>query len=289
MTAARFRRLTDLFVDGTDIAVGDGTYLWVQALNAYERDEAISDAQVARARLVMALREHGDERMKIESRLEVHGRDAMIEDLAGFKADQQAAQLAARLEDDPDWAEKMTIIRRTDFSTNSSNTPAEQQLVAQLMQEWTDELTKRMEDELAYQKRQYADISDADLIQDYLDAYLSRRGDEVAQAEYALTEIWYAARYCNGQGSPDTGGQVDHSACDGHSERVFASKADVKAAPDRLQKLLTEGLSTLAMNLRDPKGSASPRSSSDSSPPPSEVGESTPSTSDATQAEHLGT
>lgn len=286
MSSARFRRLTDLFVDGTEISVGDGTYLWLQSPNSFERDECISDAQVARARLVMAMRENGDERIKLEARAETVGRDAIIEDLAGAKADSRYVQLVSRLEDDPDWREKLTIIRRTDFDTNSSNTPAEQQLVARLMQEWTDELAKRLEDEVAYWRDHYVRATDEDILADYIEAWLSRRGDEVAQAEYTLTEIWFATRYCD---ATEVDGKFDHSGCNGHAERVFASKAEVKGTPDRLQKLLAEGLGKLAMSLRDPKGSPNPQSSSESLPPPNEEAESTPSTSSATQAEHPGT
>lgn len=271
MTQQRFRRLTELFIDGTAIPVGDGTHLWLQALNAFERDEAIADAQMARARLVMALREKGDERLKIEARLVTIGRDAFIDQLAGAKADSQYTTLAARLEDDPDWAEKLNIIRRTDFDSNSSTTPEERELVSKLMGEWSDELVKRVDDEIAYQKNHYQRTDDAELLDDYIETYMERRGDEVANAEYGLTEMWYATRYCNAGARED--GQLDHASCDGHTERVFSTKSDVKAAPDRLRRLLQEGLQTLAMNVRDPKDSGSPQSSSDSSPPPSEAAE----------------
>lgn len=273
MTQTRFRRLTDLFVDGTAIPVGDGTYLWLQALNAFERDEAAHDAQMARARLAMALREDGDERRKIEARLEVVGREQFIENLASAKADAQFPTLSARLEDDPEWREKIEIIRRTDFASNASTTEQERQLVTNLMAEWSAELERRIDDEIEFQKRRYADAGDDDLLHDYLEVYMDRRGDDVAAAEYSLTETWYAARYCEATAGQGEGDVLDHAACNGHTERVFATKADVKAAPDRLRALIQEGLQTLAMNMRDPKDSGSQQSSSVSPPTPNEEAE----------------
>jgi hypothetical protein len=267
MSQQRFRRLTDLFVDGVAIPVADGTHLWLQALNNFERDECISDAQVARARFIMAMREHGDERAKIETRMEIVGRDQFVADLAAAKTDAKYQTIASRLEDDPEWTEKIGIIRRTDFTNNSSATPEERELVDKLLTEWSEELNKRIDDELEYLKQHYASVPDEELLHDYLEAYMERRGDDIANAEYMLTELWYGARYCDAIAADDSA--LDHSACNGHEERVFASKADVKAAPERLQKVLREGLQKLAMSLRDPKGSGSPQSSSDSSPAPS--------------------
>lgn len=262
----RFRRLTDLFVDGMALPVGDGTYLWLQALNAFERDEAVSDAQAARARLIMALRENGAERVRIEARLELRGRESFIDELASAKADGQYSKILARLEDDPEWSEKINILRRTDFTNNAAATAEEQDLVGKLLDEWSTELRTRLDDELDYQKRRYAQVDDEELLHDYVDAFMERRGDDLASAEYGLTEIWYAARYC--EATPVEAGELNHDACNGHAERVFPAKADVKAAPDRLRTLIQEGLQKLAMSLRDPKDSGSPQSSSGSSPQP---------------------
>jgi hypothetical protein len=137
-------------------------HLWLQALNAFERDEAAHDAQMARTRLAMALREDGDERQKIEARFELVGRQQFIENLAGAKADAQFPVLSARLEDDPEWREKIEIIRRTDFANNASTSEQERQLVAKLMAEWSAELERRIDDEIEFQKQRYADAGDDD-------------------------------------------------------------------------------------------------------------------------------
>lgn len=284
----RFRRLTDLFIDGTAVALPDGGHLWVQALNSYERDEAISDAQIARSRLVLALREGGDERLKVEGLFARRGREAIIVDLAKAKMDEKYNEIVADLEDDPDWSERAEIRRRTDFDQASRPATAEErQLMDKLQGQWWAEITRRLEEEQAFQEKLYTGAPDEQIIADYLERWLEQRGAELANAEYTLTEMWYAVRYCDAVRGED--GELDHTGCEGHAERVFASKADARAVPERLETLLRAGLAELAVNLRDPKDSGNPPSSSSSSPPPSEEEESAPSTSTQIPAEVPGT
>ena len=284
----RFRRLTDLFVAGVPVELPDHTNLWVQAINAYERDECINDAQVARARLVMALRENGEERLKIEGRLVERGRDAMADDVAQAKVDAKYTDVVSGIEDDPDWVERVSIMRRSDF-TQSAKPPEtdERALLDTILTDWTAEIAKRLDDELAWQKQHYAGAGDDELLTDYLELWLDKRGSEIANAEYTLTEMWYAARYCEASAAP--GEPLDHAVCDGHPNRVFDDKGEARSAPDQLQQLLLAAIRSLAMVARDPKGSASPTSSSDSSPTPSAPEGSTPSTSDETPSAPPGT
>ncbi len=55
LTRAKYRRVP-LYTVGTELVLKDGTVLWLQVMNPFERDEAQRDAQLARTRLVMALK-----------------------------------------------------------------------------------------------------------------------------------------------------------------------------------------------------------------------------------------
>jgi hypothetical protein len=284
----RFRRLTDLFVNGREVTLPDGSHLWIQAINAYERDECISDAQVARARLVLALKENGSERIKVEGRLAERGRDAMVVDLVQAQVDKKYSEIITQMESDPEWAEKLTIVRRTDFTQQA--TPAtqdERDLVDKILTEWSSAIEERLDDERTWQTQHYARVPEETLLEDYLELWLDKRGNEVASAEYSLTEMWYATRYCEANHIDDD--VLDHSLCKGHPDRVFATKADARSAPEKLQLIIGGELAALAMGDKDPKGSARPTSSSESSPTPSAAEESTPSTSTETLAPPPGT
>lgn len=286
--SSRFRRLTDLFVEGRPVALPDGTYLWVQALNAFERDECVNDAHVARSRLVLALRTNGDERIKVEARLVERGRDGLIGELAGVKTDEKYPDIINQLEDDPEWSERVEIMRRTDANESAKpETEDEKAFLEKIWADWYAEISRRLENEREFLLNRYKRVDDNELLDSYVEAWLERRGRERANAEFALSEMWYATRYC--EATADGDGKLDHSRCDGHRERVFASKADARSAPDALQELITAEINKLSMPVRDPKGSGSPESSSEPSPPPSVEGESTPSTSTPTPDEAPGT
>lgn len=284
----RYRRLTELFVQGKAVKMPDGGYLWVQVVNSFERDECLSDAQVSRARLIMALRNQGDERVKVEGRLHEVGREEFISDLAQARAAGKASEIAEDMRDDPEWKERMLILLRTDF--NQAAAPAteeEKQVMEKIQAEVVNEMVRRELDEQELSQRKLARLGDEELVDEWVDEWLERRGSGLATAEFRLTELWYASRYC--EAVPGEDSDLDHGRCEGHRERFFETKNDARSAPTALQDLLREALDELNMVGSDPKDSDSPTNSSDSSPTPSEPGESTPSTSTAAPQTPPGT
>lgn len=285
--SSRFRRLTELFVNGKAVDLTDGTYLWVQALNSYQRDECVSDAQVARSRLVMALREKGDERLKIEGRYFESGKVAMVQDLAAHRSSAKMGEYVEDMRADPEWSERMDILLRTDDSdTAKPLTLEEVELLSRVNRAVMDEMSKRENEEQAFLVQKYEKMPDDELIDEWTDDWLEGRGGEIASAEYKLTEIWYATRWCN---ATPTDGDLDHSGCDGHREKVFENRAEVRDVTDDLKRLIISTLTDLNLAGNDPKGSASAANSSRSSPTPSEAEESKGSTSTETPSEPPGT
>jgi hypothetical protein len=282
----RLRRVTELFVQGSEVELPDGSFLWVQVLNPYERDEAVNDAQAARARLIMAMKQSNTERDKVVGRLLEHGKDSMVADLAQVKADAKLPQVNNELQDDPEWKERLDIIRRTDFDQSAKPpTKEETELLAKINKDYFEELNTRIDAEKDWQISSLGRLSDEELIDEYVDAWLERRASDITNAEYELTELWYATRLCDGVPTEDG---VDHDKCD-HSIRLFEDRADVRGCAEELQQLLRNALTAVGMSVRDPKDSASRGSSSDSSAPPSEPAESTPSSSTATPETAPGT
>lgn len=272
----RYRRLTDLFVNGKAVPMPDGSHLWVQVINAYERDEAVSDAQVARARIVLALKNEGRERIKIEGRLAEIGKELMAADLAQAKAEQKTPDFAEEMRADPEWKERMDICLRTDFDASAKPaTDAEEVLMAKINAEVLAEFEKREKDETDFLVRKYERLSDDEFIDEWVEEWLDRRGSDLATAEFRLTELWYATRYCDAE---QIGDLLDHSRCEGHRIPVFESKNEARSAPEELQVLLREALDELNVGGKDPKDSDSPQSSSDSPPAPNAPEASTPST-----------
>lgn len=276
--SSRFRRLTDLYVNGKAVPLTDGTHLWVQALNSYQRDECVSDAQVARSRLVMALRENGTERIKIEGKYYEAGRDAMIADLAIHRATAKMGTYVDDMRADPEWKERMDILMRTDETdTATPLTLEEVALLATVNQAIMDELAKREKEEVDYLTQSLSKLDDDEIIDEWTEDWLENRGGEIAQGEYRLTEVWYATRWCTA--TVIDGAELDHSTCDGHQQKVFETRQHVRDVPSELLTLIHAGLTELNVVGSDPKDSASVENSSKSSPTPSVAEESKDSTS----------
>lgn len=284
----RYRRLTDLFVTGKAVRMPDGTHLWIQAVNDFERDEALNDAQVTRARIILALKSDGGERVKVMGRLAEIGRDRMIEELVTSRLEMKAGEFVEEVRADPEWAERMEIILKTDWdSSATSATPEETAYLVKINSEVITELTLREGNERDFQIRRLERMSDEDLVDEWVEQWLERRGADRATAEYRLTELAFATRFC--AATLDSEGQLDHNRCEGHRERVFDTKNEARSMPNQLQALLRTALDEINVAGRDPKGSASKQDSSASPPPPSGQAASTPSTSTASPATPPGT
>jgi hypothetical protein len=286
LTRAKYKRIPDLYVAGTEVVLKDGSVVWLQVLNPLQADEARHDAQVARARLVMALKKHGGDEMSfVESALWQDGIDGARDRVVESKANGVLMRIVEEIRNDPDWTERLEILNRVDDG-DEPREEIERTLLAQTQVEYIDEVQKRVKSEEEYLRERYKDAGEDELREEYVKLYLDRRGGEVAAAEFRIVELWYGARVCEGVQTEDG---WNHDACDSHKLTLFETKAEIRQLPEDLTSLLSDGLNDLAMSLRDAKDLARPASSSDSSRRPSEPEESTPSTPTETPSSAPGT
>jgi hypothetical protein len=285
---SKYKRLPDLYVVGKELVFKEDVVMWLQALNPFQMDEARHDAQVARSRIVMALKsEHGsDERSKVTASLFEDGRDAAVLRLVEAKVGEKILEVVAAIQNDPDWKERLEIQERADDIRATPKDEAEIKLLEQIEGEYVNEVVSRQETERDYYMQHYAAMDEAALTEAYIDWYVERRGSTVAMAEYTLTEAWYGSRVCDGK---LTEAGWDHSGCDHHQMLAFDSKAGGAELPEDIQQMIADGLRELNMTVREAKNSLRQGSSSESSPLPSAPAASTPSTQDATPVGVPGT
>lgn len=268
---ARFKKLTDLYVRDKRIELPDGSTIRVRPLNSFERDECLDAAQVARARIVMALKEAGTERLKVEARILEVGEDEIIRELADVKAEDALSKILDAIRDDPDWAERIEILERSDLDDAAHEPTREEiELLGRINSEYFEEMNRRRDEERELQLQLHQQMTDEQLRDAYEEAWLDKRGRKVANDEYLLTEIQLSTYYPDG-------------------ERVFDSKAEIRELPSELFDAIATAIQELQMAPRDPKDSASDQSSSDSSPQPSEAEASDSSGSAATPTRPRGT
>ena len=287
---SRYKKLTDLYVRGKELVFEDGTVMWLQVLNPFEVDDARKDAQAARGRLTNALKEIGSQEFDaVLGAFRGRGRENSVADLVNARSLEWYVKAQQDVEVDPEWKERVDIINRADDTTATAMEEVEKEYLAQVNGEWLAELERRLTEEQEYQRGHWMRMSDDDLVQEYRDVYLEKRGNDVAVAEYNLAEIYYGSRVCDAV--PDEDGffpKTAHDKCQ-HKERVFEDKVEVRDLPQEMVERLREGFDDLTMSVRDARFSPRQGSSSGSSPLPSAEEASTPSTQVETPSNVPGT
>lgn len=279
--ARRLRQVTDLYISGKVAVLKDGSPLWVQALNPFEQDTARNEAQIAKARLTLAIKQFGsDEQAKVRMFFFEDGIDSARAKVIDARLAEATPKILDRLRSDEEWSERLDILERGLVDSAVAPEGQELELIEDLAGKYSEEVGKRLLSEREFLTDKFDSLEEEELWQEYLDWYLMRRGTELQFAEYRLHQVLFGVRWCEGE---LVDGIWHHDTCDGHRDRVFGDKEAVRSAPEDLIELLMHEADDIEMSVREAKNSDRQGSSSDSSPLPSEAGESTASTPDETR------
>lgn len=284
--ARRLRQVVDLYTAGKVAVLKDGSPIWVQALNPFEHDTARNEAQIAKARITMAIKEFGSaEQEKVRMFFFEDGIDEARAKVVDAKVAEALPKLIERLRNDPEWSEKLDVLERGLEDLARVPEESEIQLLEKLSDEYTSELGERLASEREFLVDQFADATEDALWDEYLDWYMMRRASEVQLAEYRLHQVLFGVRWCEGELED---GHWRHDLCDGHRERVFHDKEEVRQAPEELIIFLMTETEDIEVSVREAKNLEGQGSSSDSSPLPREAEESTASIPEETPPEPPG-
>lgn len=277
--ARKLRQVVDLYTTGKPVVLRDGTAVWVQPLNPFEADTARNEAQVAKTRLSMAIRQYGSqEQEQVRAYFLADGLDDARVRLVEAKVAERTPRIFEGVRNDPDWTERLAIMDRGADEVGALE-QEEQELLLAITNDYAAELGKRIENERQFHVETFAEMDEAALWEAYLTWFIDRRCAERMMNEFHAYQILYGVRWCEGSQSD---GRWDHAACNGHDDQVFATIDEVRRAPEALLELLVEACDDIDMTAREAKNSDRQGSSSDSSPLPSEAAESTASTPDET-------
>lgn len=283
------RRVTDLFIEGTELNLGpdpDGkpVVLWVQKLNSFEVEEARRDGVAQRGLRLLELSD--PEGPELKSTLHAVAKMADHE-LRRARVDQQADEIYLTvmndIEAEDEWVEKLAVLRRLPTLLDDAQAPADDPRRQQLIELNTDYL-KAIRDRLQKAEkdalRDLEDVSRKDLEQDFVEAWRQRLTLDDFMAERRKTEIWLAMRECHAAIADD--GTYDHAGCD-HSRRIVNERHQVHSLPEGLLERVIAVLDGITVPGRESGNSGAPASSSGSSEPTSAAEEtSAPSTQEAT-------
>lgn len=285
---AKYKRTTDLYVQGRELELRDGNVVFVQALNPLERQEALGDAVAARARIILALEEiDSDEMRKVRGAFFQDGRAASIDAMLSNQTGEMLARISSQVRDQPEWREKMKIVDRNAELKARDPEDVERQALQKIESEWFAEVNERFDVERDSRRVQYEAMGDEELIAELKELWAKNRGDTAAENEMKVSELWFALRCCDGTKNED--GVWDHSACDNHQLRLYETKDEVARLPEPLMDEYLTAMSLLNLTVREAKNSARLQSSSGSSLQPDVAEESTPSTPEETPSGAPGT
>lgn len=240
--APTFSRVTNLFQRGEAVKFsdGDGTFfLYVSALNAPEREEAILDGATAQAR-ASVLNGPGSETYEaLKGGLDAMTHEELVRELLptkGFEAWNLAQDdLAA----DSYWrGDRLLLIERGDRAVTAGHTLSEedQEKLAELNQEYLAAWRERAVLRLEEFRRELDELTDPELVEAYLKAHAQARSLSAQVDSYRVTMVYFGTRPCQGVEREDS--SIDHSACDGHQRRLFPSREAVSNAPTDLLQIL---------------------------------------------------
>lgn len=273
---SRYQRLTDLYVLGGEIEL-QGEVIWLQAINAFERDDALAAAGAARARFSLAVKdEETDEHLSLRAMYLQDGHDGAVSRIVEAKRPQVYSECLDEMESEEDWKEKISLLRMGD-SVMTPPTEDEQIASRKMLVSFSDEIEKRIEEGLVGERDQTSRMPEEDIWDAYQDWWVDKHGGEISLVEYRRVEAFYAARSCVGEKSPD--GHWNHSACESHHVRIFDTKDDMRTIPDEMLAIIFAGLAGLEVTEREARKAEGQGSSTEPSPLPSAPEESAPSTS----------
>lgn len=297
---SRLAKLTDLFQEGTTVSLktptGPDVVVWINKLSPFEQEQANHDGRIARARIMLAIREVGTAEYDLFRASAAHLLpEALIDALVSTKSNEHLVKVIHELHSDPDWKERLeTLDWSGDQLKGKADSDPEVAVVTKILGEYQKELAKR-QDFLAEELRsELKALPEGELREQYHETYISSRGMAAFTREQQQAQVFYALRCCEGVRSKDdsnadpANARWDHSKCD-HSQRWLDEVNDVHGLPETLLNQVRTAYESLNMAPDVARFSAALGSSSVSPGPSSKQEDSAESGPEVTPEEPAGT
>ena len=286
----RLHRVTELFVTGRELLLGQGpdgpVLVWVNKLNAFQRNDAQRDGAAGQSRRALGLGEDSENIKLLRARIPTYTSESLIGAVLAPRASE--FYLAGRddVHADEAWTERLVLIERGDAlaADGSHQTQEEAAQLAELNLAYLGAVEEASEVRRADAAKDLEGEERGALEALYVEAYKRMLTFEAFQDEYNRTEIFYALRDCQGVATPEG---HDHTRCT--HQRLLPSRAGVAELPEELLERVQNTINLLNMPPASAGNSVAPPTSSGSSEPPNSAGDSPPSTPEATSPPPAGT
>lgn len=281
--------LGDLFVEGKELVLKppaeDGTgavVVWVNKLNPFQMDEARRAGAVAKARLILAMKEVGSPEYQLyHSQVASFDAERMRKELLDNKQTEWWAKAFNAVRQDPEWTERAQMVQ----APLDGASPEEVEAMAKLQRDYLAEIDRRVTEYREARERELLELDDASLREEHEETWLESQGLTAFTREFQRHQIFLAMRICR---AAKTEGGWDHSGCD-HGQQTCEAVSDVATLPDRVLTGVLTTLQAVTVAVDDARFSAEAATSSAPSPQRSKAEESVPSGQEVTSGELVTT
>ena len=233
------RRLSDLFVTGTEVTIGDGqgdsVTVWVSKISPMERRIAIDEAAKPRAKTlsIKKLPDDSPEKLRFVDQINDYvgeDRDNLVTFLMGPKMYELEVSAQERIAAEDKWAEKDYLMGLNKAWQDemydrylADNEDKEAKRVFEELKAYTDEVDASLSEERDALKETYETFSDEDLANKALVQLIDTEADFVWMNELRRQELFFAVRL------PED-----------HKERYFVDREEVDSIDEAVfSQLLT--------------------------------------------------
>lgn len=279
MVSAALRRVTELFIEGTECVLDENepVLVWVNKLNPFEVDEARRDGHAARTRLTLALEDPRSEESQLFDTQSAKLDDEVVAlGMAAAKYNEDLVRASEDLRADEEWADKLNMIERANELRDRPEGDPERVAVDKVADEYMAELDERVEVLRQQKLAELKALPKDELRVKYRKEWVNQRGTEAFMTEYKISELYEALRQCVATVKDDNG-RWQHDGCD-HRQKLLDDRSEVRGLPEGLVNKVSPVLTNLAVDDRSAKGQVAESSSSDSSQRPNAQEDSAAST-----------
>lgn len=274
----RLKRITDLFVEGKELNLGDdetGTpvLVWVNKLNSFEDEEARNDGMAARTERMLSLTDDHPDVKLVTGQMADLDQQKLAEVAARQSYDEDYLAAMDDIDADPEWAEKLLYLRRGPTLHNDADLPEgdpRREKWEKTQAEYYTATQERAEKRQKDRRQEYEQLSRQELTEKYMENLKNRLAMEAFLEERRITELFFAARDCQGTRVGDN--EFEHSQCD-HRKRLMADRKDIRTLPSTVITRIVETLAEVTVDRRTAGNSDAPVTSSESSEQPKQAEE----------------
>lgn len=273
---ARLKRVTDLFVEGIEVYLGDDdsgnpVVVWVNKLNSFEIEDARRDGVARRGERMAELgKPDNPERAGMEAEMATWTDEGLQRAWVTQKVDEVYLDVLNDIETDPEWRERVERMRRLPDLLDDGNVPEDDPRRKELAEEQNAYVQAVADGQAAKHKElleEAAGMERSALERDFAEKWRQRQTLDEFMEERRSTELFIALRECQAtrKGTADDGRQLwDHTNCN-HNQKLLPDRKMVRQLPEPVIAKVIDAVDGLRISQREAGNSDAPASSSASS------------------------